>query len=146
MDKGELVYEYNMMMIERYIGRSAAPLAAGKHRIVVETSIAKAAGPADVAISVDRGAAMHVAVKRTVAGAFSASETWMSASTLGRRCHSTISTGDHLHSPGIGTITSRSTLKGAVARCDGHVGLSQAAANPKSHRPRTSIHNRPLDV
>ncbi len=45
MDKGQLVYEYNMMMIERYIGRSAAPIGAGKHRIVVDTSIGKPGGP-----------------------------------------------------------------------------------------------------
>ena len=75
MDKGELVYEYNMMMIERYVGRSGAPIAPGKNQIVVETSIAKPAGPADVAISVDGQEALRVAVKRTVAGAFSASET-----------------------------------------------------------------------
>ena len=76
MDKGQLVYEYNMMMIERYIGRSAAPIGAGKHRIVVDTSIGKPGGPADVAISVDDQEAVRVAVKRTVAGAFSASETF----------------------------------------------------------------------
>jgi arylsulfatase len=75
MDKGQLVYEYNMMMIERYIGRSAAPIGAGKHRIVVDTSIANPGGPADVAISVDGAEAMRVDVKRTVPGAFSASET-----------------------------------------------------------------------
>jgi hypothetical protein len=76
MDKGLLVYEYNMMMIERYVGRSAAPIGAGKHRIVVDTSIGKPGGPADVAISVNDQEAMRVAVKRTVAGAFSASETF----------------------------------------------------------------------
>ena len=75
MDKGQLVYEYNMMMIERYIGRSAAPVGSGKHRIEVDTSIAKPGGPADVAILVDGQEVMRVAVKRTVAGAFSASET-----------------------------------------------------------------------
>ena len=75
MDKGQLVYEYNMMMIERYIGRAAAPIGPGKHRIVVDTSIAKPGGPADIAISVDGQEAMRVPVKRTVAGAFSASET-----------------------------------------------------------------------
>jgi hypothetical protein len=53
MDKGQLVYEYNMMMIERYIDRSAETLAPGKHKIVVDTTIAKPAGPAVVAISVD---------------------------------------------------------------------------------------------
>ena len=75
MDKGELVYEYNMMMIERYIGRSAATIGAGKHRIVVDTSIGKPGGHADVAITIDDQETMRVAIKRTVAGAFSASET-----------------------------------------------------------------------
>jgi hypothetical protein len=76
MDKGQLVYEYNMMMIERYIGRSAEPIGAGKHRIVVDTSIGKPGGPADVVITVDGQKTMRVAVKRTVAGACSASETF----------------------------------------------------------------------
>ena len=76
MDKGVLVYEYNMMMIERYIGRSSQPLAPGKHTIVVQTTIGKPAGPAAVTISVDGKPAFTVDVKRTVAGAFSASETF----------------------------------------------------------------------
>ena len=42
MDKGELVYEYNMMIIERYIARSKSKLPAGKHRIEVDTTIAEA--------------------------------------------------------------------------------------------------------
>ena len=76
MDKGVLVYEYNMMMIERYIGRSSQALAPGKHTILVETAIGKPAGPAAVTISVDGKQAFVVDVKRTVAGAFSASETF----------------------------------------------------------------------
>ena len=47
----------------------------GKHRIVVDTSIGKPGGPADVAILVDDQEACASTVKRTVAGAFSASET-----------------------------------------------------------------------
>ena len=73
--QGQLVYEYNMMMIERYIGRSAGAIGGGKHVIVVDTSIGRPGGPADVAIIIDSQEAMRVAVKRTVAGAFSASET-----------------------------------------------------------------------
>ena len=46
MDKGELVYEYNMMIIERYIARSKDKLAPGKHRIEVDTTIAKPGAPA----------------------------------------------------------------------------------------------------
>ena len=42
---------------------------------VIDTSIGKPGGPADVAISVDGAPTMRVDVKRTVPGAFSASET-----------------------------------------------------------------------
>ena len=42
---------------------------------MVETAIGKPGGPADVAIT-SMAEAMRVAVKRTVAGAFSASETF----------------------------------------------------------------------
>jgi hypothetical protein len=48
MDKGHLVYEYNMMMIERYIGHSAEALAPGKHQIDIDTSVAKMAGFPDL--------------------------------------------------------------------------------------------------
>ncbi len=41
MDKGELVYEYNMMEIERYSVRSSGKIAAGKRRIEVDTTIAR---------------------------------------------------------------------------------------------------------
>ena len=43
---------------------------------MVETAIGKPGGPADVTITIDGAEAMRVAVKRTVAGAFSASETF----------------------------------------------------------------------
>ena len=50
MDKGDLVYEYNMMIIERTIARSKGKLAAGKHRIEVDTTIAKPGAPAEVVL------------------------------------------------------------------------------------------------
>ena len=55
MDKGQLVYEYNMMIIERYIARSANKLPAGKHRIEVTTRLASAQplSPAEVLLKVD---------------------------------------------------------------------------------------------
>jgi arylsulfatase len=46
MDKGHLIYEYNMMLIEQYSARSATPLAAGKHTIEVITDIKGPAAPA----------------------------------------------------------------------------------------------------
>jgi hypothetical protein len=78
MDKGQLVYEYNMMIIERYIARSANKIPAGKHRIEVTTTLASAQplAPADVVLRVDGQEVARTTVKRTVPGAFSASETF----------------------------------------------------------------------
>ncbi len=83
MDKGQLVYEYNMMMIERYVARSSQPLPPGKHRITVDTTIARPAAAADVVIAVDGSQVLRVDVKRTVPGAFSASETLDIGTDLG---------------------------------------------------------------
>jgi len=75
MDQGRLVYEYNMMIIERYIARSQDKLAAGKHRIEVDTAIMKPGGSAEVVVTVDGRETARTTVNRTVAGAFTASET-----------------------------------------------------------------------
>jgi hypothetical protein len=46
MDEGHLIYEYNMMIIERYTARSEEKLGPGPHKIEVDTTIAKpGAGP-----------------------------------------------------------------------------------------------------
>ena len=76
MDKGELVYEYNMMIIERYIARSKDKLAPGKHRIEVDTTIAKPGAPAEVVLTVDGKEVARTTVKRTVPAAFTASESF----------------------------------------------------------------------
>jgi len=78
MDKGQLVYEYNMMIIERYVARSAGKIPAGKHRIEVTTTLASAQplAPADVVLNVDGKEVARTTVKRTVPAAFSASETF----------------------------------------------------------------------
>jgi arylsulfatase len=78
MDKGQLVYEYNMMIIERYIARSAAKIAPGRHRIEVTTALASAKplSPAEVVLKVDGQEVARTTVKRTVPAAFSASETF----------------------------------------------------------------------
>ena len=83
MDKGRLVYEYNMMIIERYVGRADAPLSPGKHMIVVDTTVARPGAPADVTVTVDGREALRVAVKRTVPAAFTASETFDVGRDLG---------------------------------------------------------------
>ena len=75
LDHGRLFYEYNMMIIERYIGQSKDKLSAGRHMIEVDTAIAKPGGPATVVMKVDGAEVGQADVKRTVAGAFTASET-----------------------------------------------------------------------
>ncbi len=78
MDKGDLVYEYNMMIIERTIARSAAKIAAGKRRIEVTTRLEspKPLSPAEIVLKVDGQEVARATVKRTVPAAFSASETF----------------------------------------------------------------------
>jgi arylsulfatase len=76
MDKGELIYEYNMMVIERYAGRSKEKIAPGKRKIEVNTKIAKPGAAADVAVQVDGKEVIRTTVKRTVPAAFTASESF----------------------------------------------------------------------
>ena len=76
MDKGELIYEYNMLIIERYTTRSQEKLTKGKHRIEVDTTIAKPGGPAEVILKVDDKEVARTTVKRTVPAAFTASESF----------------------------------------------------------------------
>ncbi len=78
MDRGELVYEYNMLILDRFQARSSAPIAGGKHRIVVETRFesAQPMAPAHVTLTVDGAAVAEVAVAQTVPAAFTASETF----------------------------------------------------------------------
>ena len=76
MDKGQLVYEYNMMIIERYTARTTEKLAPGKHRIEVDTTIQKPGAPAEVVLTVDGKEVARATVERTVPAAFTASETF----------------------------------------------------------------------
>ena len=66
-----------MMIIERYVARSTEPLAAGQHRIVVDTTLGEARrSPADVVLTVDGEEVARTTVERTVPAAFTASETF----------------------------------------------------------------------
>jgi len=78
LDEGRLVYEYNMMIIERYIARSKQALAPGKHRIEVDTTLTerRPLSPAEVVIRVDGQEVARTTVARTVPAAFTASETF----------------------------------------------------------------------
>jgi hypothetical protein len=76
MDKGQLVYEYNMMIIEQYAARSAEPLAPGKHKIEVVTDIQGPGLPGVVTLDVDGKVVGKAELTRTVPAAFTASETF----------------------------------------------------------------------
>ena len=75
MDKGELVYEYNMLILQRTDIRATAPIAAGRHKIEVETTIARPGAPAGVVLRVDGVEVGRGTVPLTVPAAFTASET-----------------------------------------------------------------------
>ncbi|MFY9917387.1 MAG: arylsulfatase [Mycobacterium sp.] len=78
MDAGVLVYEYNMLIIDRFQARSAEPVDAGEHVITVDTRFAspQPMAPATVTLEVDGSKVAEVVVARTVPAAFSASETF----------------------------------------------------------------------
>ena len=78
MDKGHLVYEYNLMMIDRYQARSARVVGPGKHVITVDTTFEspEPMSPAAVVLKLDGREVGKVVVARTVPAAFTASETF----------------------------------------------------------------------
>jgi arylsulfatase len=76
MDKGQLVYDYNMLIIERTIAKSKGKIASGKHKIEVDTTIARPGAAANVLVKVDGEEIARTTVMRTVPGAFTASETF----------------------------------------------------------------------
>ncbi|WOD37268.1 arylsulfatase (plasmid) [Nodosilinea sp. E11] len=84
MDQGQIQYEYNMELIERYIAQTAR-IPAGQHRIEVETTLQSPMplSPAEVVIRVDGEEAARTTVGRTVPGAFTASETFDVGTDLG---------------------------------------------------------------
>ena len=78
MEAGFLVYEYNMLIIDRFQARSSEPVAPGEHVITVDTAFAspQPTAPAMVTLNVDDREVGKVVVARTVPAAFTASETF----------------------------------------------------------------------
>jgi arylsulfatase len=58
-------------------------IAAGKHKIEVDTTVAKPGAPAEVILKVDGNEVARATVKRTVPAAFTASETYDVGMDLG---------------------------------------------------------------
>jgi arylsulfatase A-like enzyme len=78
MDNGHLVFEYNLMIIDRSIAKSQEKVAPGKHTIVVETNlkVPRPGAPADIVLSVDGKEIARTSPKMTVPAAFTASESF----------------------------------------------------------------------
>ncbi|MCX7547750.1 arylsulfatase [Xanthomarina sp. F1114] len=76
MEDGYLNYEYNMELIENYKAKSSSPIAAGKHKVTIETKIEGPGKAGTVSISVDGKEVATTNLKRTVAVAFTATETF----------------------------------------------------------------------
>ena len=78
MDKGHLVFEYNLMIIDRSIAKSTEKIAPGKHTIVVQTNlkVPRPGAPADITLSVDGKEIARTSPKMTVPAAFTASESF----------------------------------------------------------------------
>jgi len=87
LDAGRLVYEYNMLIIERSTVRSEGTLAAGRHTVEVSETIPSPGAAAEVVLRIDGEEAARTTVPRTVPGAFTASETL----DVGRDLGSTVS-------------------------------------------------------
>ena len=85
MEKGKLVYEYNMMIIEQYTAASEKPLTAGKHQIDVTTVIEgnKPGAGGTVTLVVDGEEVGKATLKRSVPLLFTASETFDVGTDLG---------------------------------------------------------------
>lgn len=66
MDRGKLVYEYNMLLVERYRTEVDQPLPAGKHSIEIDTTLARPGAPATVVLKIDGEEVARTTVKRTV--------------------------------------------------------------------------------
>ena len=76
MDDGRLVFEYNLMIIERYIARSTDRIGPGRHTIAIETTLARPGAAAEIVLTVDGDEVARTTTERTVPAAFTASETF----------------------------------------------------------------------
>lgn len=85
MDKGHLMFEYNLMIIDRSIAKSVEKIASGKHTVVVNTSLKapKSGAAADIVLSLDGKEFARTTVKFTVPAAFTASESFDVGTDLG---------------------------------------------------------------
>jgi arylsulfatase A-like enzyme len=83
MEEGKLIFEYNMMILERYVYESNEPLTAGRHQIELRTNIPNPGFPGTIIIKVDGQEIGQLNLSKTVPGIFTASETFDVGTDLG---------------------------------------------------------------
>jgi arylsulfatase len=78
MNDGYLVFEYNLMIVQRFIAKSKEQLTGGKHTIVVDTSLKnpRPGSPADIVLEVDGEEVAQTTAAMTAPAAFTASESF----------------------------------------------------------------------
>ena len=71
-------FEYNLMIIDRTIAKSAEKITPGKHTVIVSTTLKapQPGAPADIVLSVDGKEVALTTVKMTVPAVFTASESF----------------------------------------------------------------------
>jgi arylsulfatase len=78
LDNGQLCFEYNLMIVYRFLAKSQEKLPAGKHTIVVDTQlkVERPGAPAVIRLLVDGKEVAQLEPKMTVPGLFTASESF----------------------------------------------------------------------
>jgi arylsulfatase len=78
LDQGQLCFEYNLLIVHRFLTKSQEKLPAGKHTIVVETQLKaeKPGSPALIRLLVDGQEFAQLEAKMTIPGLFTASESF----------------------------------------------------------------------
>lgn len=82
MDEGYPVFEYNFMIVQRFIAKSEKKLSAGKHTIVVDTTLTapRPGSPADIVLTVDGQEVARTTAAMTVPAALPRARASMSVS------------------------------------------------------------------
>jgi arylsulfatase len=78
LDNGQLCFEYNLMIVYRFLAKSLEKLPAGKHTIVVDTQlkVERPGAPALIRLQVDGKEVGQLEPKMTIPGLFTASESF----------------------------------------------------------------------
>ena len=85
VEDGHLKFEYNLMIVYRFLAKSEEVIAPGKHTIVVDTQLSapRPGSPAKISLSVDGKPVADLSTNMTVPALFTASESFDVGTDLG---------------------------------------------------------------